>query len=247
MLPKVSLIEAQQQIIHRKQNHLSIKNDYEKSLEIFLQYLNLSQEQFFALYKLDNTLKIKELDSNLQASIDEAIHNRADLKVLHYEKDKIKLQKYNATLLAYPKLNLSLYGVHDFTYDNGFKIALNMAFPIERRKYFGKTKELEKSLANIEEKKTISIKVNLTNLFNSLKTLQKNIEYATQEVTFARQLTKAEERKYKIGSSTLFMLNQRESNLLEVYTKVLKYKLDYLLLNEEFNSELGKHRKIDTL
>lgn len=248
LLPKVSLVEAQQQIINRKQNHLLIKNNYEKSLAIFLQYLNLSQEQFFALYRLDDTLKVEKLHRNLQTSIDKAIHSRADLKMLLYEKDKIKLQKHNATLLTYPKLHLSLYGVHDFKYDNGFKIALNMTFPIERRKYFGKTKELKKSLANIEnieKKKTISIQLNLTNLLNSLKTLEQNIEYARQEITLAKKLKNVEERKYKIGSSTLFMLNQRESYLLEVHTKLLKYKLNYLLLKEEYKSEIGQQTETD--
>ena len=45
-----------------------------------------------------------------------------------------------------------------------------------------------------------------------------------------------------IGSSTLFMLNQREVYTLEVQKKVLKHKLNYLILKEDFYKEMGLSR-----
>jgi outer membrane protein TolC len=244
-LAEVSLLEAKQQIINREQRVLFAKNSYVRSLESFLQYLNTSKEEFFQQYELEDVLNTRTISVDLESALDEAINNRADLKMLKYEKEQLQLKKQNAELLAYPKLNVSLYGVHDFKYNEGFKIAVDMDFPIERRKYLGKTNELSKGIQNIEklqEKKYLNIKTNLANIVSSLHILEKNIAYSLDEVELVKKLENAENIKYKAGSSNLFMLNQRETYTLEVKKKMLKYKLDYLLLKEQFTNEVGRNR-----
>lgn len=243
MVPEISLLEAQQQIINRRQRFLTAQNDFLNTLESFLQYLHISSDTFEEQYMLPNALEAQKNPLDLQKAIDIALKNRPDLKVFEYEMKKMDLQEKHSVLLKYPNLNVALYGVHDFKYESGFKIAFDMDFPIEQRKYEGKANEIKMSVKNIQnsrEKKIITIKTNLTNSLNSLKTIQQNIVTADEEVILVQRLEEAENRKYNLGQSNLFMVNQREMQTLEMKKKVLKYNLDSLLISENINKELAE-------
>ena len=246
-LAKISLLEMKQQLINRKQRLLSAQNDYDNALESFVKYLIFSKESFVTEYQLMNILDVPITHSSIDASIHYALLNRPDLKVFDYEKDKLALQMKQATLLKYPKVNVGLYGVHDVKYENGFKVAVDMDFPIEQRQYKGKYTELQKKIDNIENKKEksiISIKTNLTNIINSIEVVNQNIENSQDEISLVEKLEKAENRKYKLGGSNLFMVNQREISTLEVKKKLLKYHLHSLLLVQEAKNEMGKSFEI---
>lgn len=246
-LAEIALLEMEQQIINRKQRLLLARNDYENALESFLKYLSFSRESFTTQYRLMNILEVPTKHTNLESSIHYALLHRPDLKVFEYEKEKLALEMKQATLLKYPKVNVGLYGVHDIKYENGFKVTMDMDFPIEQRQYMGKYTEIQKKIDNIENKKEksiITIKTNLTNIVNSLAVLEKNIENSKEEVSLVEKLEKAESKKYKLGGSTLFMVNQREISTLEVKKKLLKYHLHYLLLAQEAKSEMGKSFEI---
>lgn len=244
-LADIALLEASQQTINRKQRLVSEENDFSNMFEGFLQYLNLSREAFekhYTLPKMKIIQKGAEKSWNIQSSIDTAMQNRPDLKIFDYEVKKMNVQKQHSQLLNYPNFNLSLYGVHDLQYDNGFKVALDMDFPIERRKYEGKQAEIRQSIKNIEnnkEKEIITLKTNLSNIINSMESLATNIENSKDEIVLVEKLEEVENKKYILGLSDLFMVNQRELYTLEVKKKLLKYNLEYLLLEQEANKEIG--------
>ena len=249
-LADISWLEASQQTINRKQRLTSEENDFSNILESFLQYLNLSKEVFekqYSLPTMDVITEGKEQHLNLQSAIDAAMQNRPDLKMFDYELKKMNVQDQHTKLLNYPNLNVSLYGVHDLQYENGFKIALDMDFPIERRQYEGKHAEIRKTIKNIEnnkEKEIINIKTNLTNNINSLEALAINIVNSKDEVVLVEKLEEAENKKYILGLSNLFMVNQRELYTLETKKKLLKYNLEYLLLEQEVDKEIGGSFKL---
>ena len=242
-LATISTLEAKQQIINRQQQLLSTQNSYHNALENFTKYLNLSSDAFLQDYRLPSLLNVKESYTQTDPSIEQALENRPDLKVFHYDKKKLELEEKFTSVSKYPDLNVGLYGVHDFQYENGFKITLGMDFPIERRKYLGKSLEIKKSKINIDkkkEKKIINIKTELNTINNSIKTLISNIDNAVLEVGLVEELEAAENKKYNIGLSNLFVLNQREMYTLGVKKKFLKYNLDYLILQEELNKIVAK-------
>lgn len=245
-LAEIALLEASQQTINRKQRLVSEENDFSNIFEGFLQYLNLPKEKFQKHYTLPNMDLVQEGQEkyfNLQSSIDTAMQNRPDLKMFDYEVKKMDVHDQHTKLLNYPNLNVSLYGVHDLQYDNGFKVALDMDFPIERRKYEGKHAEIRKTIKNIKnnkEKEIINIKTNLTNIINSLENVSINIASSKEEVALVEKLEEAENKKYLLGLSDLFMVNQRELYTLEIKKKLLKYNLEYLLLEQEAHKEMGE-------
>jgi len=242
-LADIALLEADQQIINREQRLVSAQNNFSVAFEGFLKYLNLSRETFSKQYTLPSIYNIQEKHIDLHSSIDAAIENRPDLKIFDFEIKKLDVREQYAKLLNYPNFNVSLYGVHDFQYENGFKISLDMDFPIERRKYEGKHAEIKKSMKNIEntkEKRIIDLRTNLTNISNSLQNLSINIVSSKAEIILVEKLEEAEHKKYRLGLSNLFMVNQRELYTLQIKKKLLQYNLQYLLLEQEVYKETGE-------
>jgi outer membrane protein TolC len=242
LLPQLSLLEAKQQIINREQRFFVATASFKNSLVSFVKYLGITKEKFQYRYFLEDSLKIEFKEFNFDEVLRTAKSNRPDIKMLELEKEKIYLEKIDVNRLKYPNMNLTLYGVHDLKYGNGFKFSFDMEFPFERSKYNSKVGEYLQSLRNIDElveRKTFEITTALRNLMNSLEILRKNIENAEEEVSLVQKLENAENRKYVLGSSSLFILNQREIYTLDIKKKVLQYKLNYLLLREELNSQMG--------
>lgn len=137
-IPKMDLIEIQQQLINREQILLSADTQYDNQLTDFLRFLNISQDEFEEMYKLADSLDLQMYDINYNSAIDTALQNRPDLKFFDNEIKKLNLkQKYN-DILKYPSLDVGLYGVYDMKddYQNndqmGYKVMLSMNFPIEQ-------------------------------------------------------------------------------------------------------------------
>ena len=242
-LAKIANLEAKQQIINRQQQLLSTQNNYQNALENFSKYLNLRSDMFLQEYMLPSLLDVKKSYIQTHHSLEDALENRPDLQVFDYDIKKLELENKFTSISKYPELNVGLYGVHDFKEGEGFKITLGMDFPIEQRRYTGKRLEIKKSIQNIDqkkEKKIIHIRTELNTINNSIETLQSNIENARLEVNLVEELEAAENKKYDIGLSNLFMVNQREIYTLGVKKKFLKYNLEYLILQEELNKVVAK-------
>jgi len=241
-LPELSNIEVEQQIIGREQRLFVATTDYENSFTDFLRYLNISKNEFNSRYRLTDILDVSIEDFKFKDALETAKENRPDLKMLEFDKDKLLIDRKTADLLKYPKLNLSLYGVHDLKYGNGFKVSIGMDFPVERSRYESKIGQFRENLENIDQtkrKKLIEIEASIRNIIESLKILKLNIENADREIKLVKRLEDAENRKYRVGSSNLFLLNQREIYSLNTQKKILQYKLNYILLKEQLKAQMG--------
>lgn len=243
-LPKVALLESEQQIINRKQRLLATQNSYHNALQIFLQYLNIPKDHFESKYDLPSMAILKKTTMALQTALSIALEKRPDLKVLEYKKMKLNLDSdYNA-LSKYPDLSISVYGVHDPQYGSGTKIALNMDFPLERRGYEGKKMEIQKGMTQLEEEQNkvkLELRTRLSNLLYSQDVLGQNIKNVQEEIKLVEELEAVENKKYQLGSSNLFQVNQREIYTLQVKQKQLEYYLNTLLIQQEIKREMGEH------
>ncbi len=242
LLPTVYQIEAEQHIIHRQQRVLKAKNDFTVQLNKFLKYLNIDSKTFLKKYDLPDLPEPKDLKISLDEAVKLALQNRPDLKEIKLEKERLQNEKKFYTLLKYPKINLSLYGVYDFNYDSGYKVSLNAVYSVERRKYLGKSIEIRKKdilLDKKQEKILIEIKTNLKNIIQTLNTLKENIKMAQQEISLLKKLEKVERTKLKLGSGNLYFVNKREIDTLKAKKKNLKYKLEYITTYRKFFIELN--------
>jgi len=241
-LPGVTLLEAKQQILQRKQRVLMAKNSYHNAFHILLKYLNISKDQFDARYTLPHLSVLKKHTIALQTAIDEALAKRSDLRALEFKKEKLNLQgKYNA-LSQYPDVSIAAYGVHDITYGNGMKVGINFDFPLERTGYEGRKVEIQRGMAQVNEEENklmLELKTNLTNLFYSLEVYKQNLQSIQEEMRLVEELEKVENKKYQAGTSSLFEVNQREILTLQAQQKQLEYTLNVLLIQQDIKREMG--------
>ena len=242
-LSDVALLESKQQIISREQRVLSTKDSHSQALKIFLKYLNISPKEFDVKYDLPTLKRLKKEKLILQNVIDKALKNRPDINALEYKRTKLDLDAQYNTLSKYPKLNLFAYGVHDVYYGEGIKVGLQFEIPLERRKYEGKKIEIQKTITQLEEEKNrliLELKTNLSNLMYSLNIVDQNIDLGHKETKIVESLEEIENKKYEVGSSDLFQLNQREIGTLEVKRKQLEYYLNALMIQQEIKRETGE-------
>lgn len=243
-LPEITLLEASQQVINAKQNLLSSKRAYENKLTELLGYLNLSKEKFDALYHLPKLPDALEKELTFDDSFQTAIQRRADFKIFNTEIEKLLLENKNNERKKYPEVDLGLYGVQDVNEESGFKLSLNMSFPIAQSEYRAKSAEIQESIKVVnsdKETRLIELKIDLQNIINSLNIVQQNLQSAQEETLLLEKLESAERRKYELGSSTLFLLNQREIATMQSRRKIVSYKLEYQLLLESYKRIINEY------
>jgi outer membrane protein TolC len=242
-LAPIELLESDQQIISREQRVIRTKRSYTQALQTFLKYMNIHQKEFDRKYALPTLKMLKKEKIILENAMRKAMESRQDLKALEYQKTKLDLDTAYNNLEKYPKLNLFAYGVHDIEYGDGVKVGLQFEMPLERRKYQGKRAEIKRSVIQLEEEKNrliLELKANLSNLIYSLDAINQNIELGRKETKIVESLENMENKKYEVGSSDLFQVNQREILTLEVKRKQLEYYLNALMIEQEIKRETGE-------
>jgi len=242
-LPQTTLIEAKQQIISRKQALLSAQNSYENTLINFLKYLNLTPEAFHAQYHLGDLNTPKQTRFDFDVALEKALQNRPDLQILALEIEKLLIENRSNERLQYPKFDVGLYGVYDVDDESGFKVALNMRFPLAQTQYRSKNAQIKESMQRIraeQEVQLLELKADLKSLITSLHTVIQNLNAAKEEQKLLLKLEAFEQRKYTLGSSSLFLLNQREMQTMEAKMRVLTYKLQYQLLYHAYYRSINE-------
>jgi len=243
-LAQLALLEVQQQIINRKQRLLRTQTEYENALEKFVQYLNITKDEFNRMYILPPLMQMDAEVFPYELSLQEALENRPDLKIYDNEIKQLELKdKFNG-VSAYPVLDVGVYGVHDFEEkDDGYKLTFDFNFPLQRRQYTSRSLEIKNEILHIrqqKERKVSMLKTDLKLIHNSISMFTKNIENSKLEVELVEKIQDAENKKYLMGLSNLFMVNQREIYTLEVRKKLLQYKVDYLLVLQRLNRVMGR-------
>lgn len=180
-------------------------------------------------------------------NIDEIIFNRdltehPKIMFLSTEIDMLEIEKrYRANKLL-PKLDLEYNFLTNTPEElnslnnRNYKFGLKFSFPIFLRKERGDLQLAKLELENAE----LDLVNNRLKLENDLKALQNQIVALREQMQLMQQLVEdysvivsAEERKFELGESSLFLINSRESQLIsaklkeiEMTRKLLKSKAE---------------------
>ena len=240
---EIAGIEAQKLIINREQQYLQAKNDFRLVKNVFLQYLGISENIFDKRYKVPFLkMKNKSLPS-LQRAIGIAIEKRPDLKMIDTEMAKLSIRQEYNDFQRYPQLDMQFSGTYDPIFKEGYKVSFNFNFPLEQRRYSGMNEALQKENLMIQSEKIKSmreIETNIMNLYQKIKTKKQTITLSKQELSLAKRLEEAEEKKIYEGVSNLIFLNQREMGTLMAQQKVLRSYYDLKVYVLEVDYFLGK-------
>lgn len=187
--------------------------------------------QSITTIQIDSLLSIPHLESE----IDLSSHPKVQSLAYKYKRDEVQLDLYRNQLL--PELELE-YNFLTTTPDNinsiqpqQYKGGVKFSFPLFLRKERGKLELSRIKLQSID----YDIQSTMVSLKNKIKTtLQQILSYHRQQnlvgevVRDYQTLLEAEERKYQIGESTLFLINSRESKLIDARLK--RIEIDNVLL-----------------
>lgn len=150
-------------------------------------------------------------------------------------------ERYRRELLK-PKLNVSgtlisqgnfyqpeVPGYYNFGWDN-HKLGVDFAFPLFLRQERGKLQYAriqvqEATLERQQSQRTIATQVNST--YNALRAYEGQLTLQAQAVANQRLLLRAELQKFELGESTIFLINARESKLIELRIKQESLRASY--------------------
>jgi len=134
-------------------------------------------------------------------------------------------------------------GQWNFTgFHNNFKYGVHFKYPILMREGLGKygsTKaKLESSIYDADIK-LLQLKAKLNSVFNEGSTYAYQTSLYTSTVDNYQRLLDAENRKFSIGESSLFLLNSRESKLIESQQKLIELSNKNALARVKFQHATG--------
>ncbi len=175
---------------------------------------------------INQTLSISEFSIN-----NFNIETHPKLLSLNYKYQSLNIERRLKSNMLLPRIDLQ-YNFLSETPDvartfntSTYKSGLTMSFPLFLRKERGQLKlsKLKMEDTNLE---IASVKINVG---NKIKALQNELEsfviqndMTNKMVIDYELLLKAEERKFNIGESSLFLVNSRESKLIDVKLKAIE-------------------------
>jgi len=182
-------------------------------------------------------------DQNLEAVVDQTlvvsdfnvenfnVEMHPKLQSLNYKYQSLDLERGLKLNMLLPKIDLQ-YNFLSETPDvlssfnsSAYKSGLSMSFPLFLRKERGdlklsKLKMLDTDLEISSVK--LSVKNKIRALKNELDSYIIQNDVTDKMVTDYEVLLKAEERKFEIGESSLFLVNSRESKLIDAKLKAIE-------------------------
>lgn len=178
--------------------------------------------------------------------LDDALNNHPELLLYNFKLKALDIEKKLKFQQLLPALNFRYnqlgkgYDILETTtgplFENNSQYGFSFAIPLrlsEGRGEYRKAK-LKISETKLDQSlKRLQIEIKLKTYYNELAALKKQI--AVQELAYINyvRLQRAEEIRFQIGESSLFLINTRENKTLEALQKLQELRTKYLItLNE---------------
>ncbi|EDM38941.1 outer membrane efflux protein [Pedobacter sp. BAL39] len=163
-----------------------------------------------------------------------ADRNHPDLLKLRTKDQQLGIERaYRAEMLK-PKLNVTgsllssrrsfdgyVPDYYDFNWSN-YKVGIEFAFPLFLRAERGKLKEVKlkrMELAYDLQQSNREIRNAIVSSYNSLDAYQVQLDVQVKSIDNQQLLLEGESSKFDLGESTLFLINTRESKLIDMKIK----------------------------
>ncbi|WP_452226296.1 TolC family protein [Lacinutrix cladophorae] len=180
---------------------------------------------------IDDSLNISEL-----AIYDFNIETHPKVKSLSYKYESLKIEKRLKANMLLPKIDLQYNFLsqtpevtNSFNTAN-YKSAVTMRFPLFLRKERGDLKLAKLKMQNTTLDITVSklrIKNKVDAIKNELQSYTIQNDLTDKMIQDYEQLVAAEERKFTLGESSLFLVNSRERKLMDARLKAIILENNY--------------------
>jgi outer membrane protein TolC len=174
------------------------------------------------------------LNLKLDSLVSLADGSHPDLLKLRRQGEQLDVERRYRREMLKPKLNISgsfLAGRRDLwsyvpdRYDfqsSNYKVGVDLSFPLFLRAERGKLREVKIQQTELKynlDQTGREITTNIVASFNELNSYQNQLLLQTQNVSYQNTLVKGELDKFALGESTLFLINSRESKLIDMQIK----------------------------
>ncbi len=233
-------VSLQQAIIELQNYRLALSNYLWSTNEIPLELPEDAAPPIAPIRKVDET--------TLLALINQAKLQHPEIQKFNIKIDQLQIEErfrkemlkpiFNANFnfIADGFVNKPVYNNENSFSINNHKLGFEFAMPLFLRKERGKLQQvrikrqstgLDLNLARRE------IQNDVYAAYNEVRNFEKQLKIQEEATRNQEILVRAEQRKFDVGESTLFLINTRESKLIEMRTKVesLKSKYEKALAN----------------
>lgn len=240
--PKIDQIENQRIVLQRQSALTHAKMLYYKaSFSLSLFYRNQQGEPILPninqvptlLPIVAGTLPKKSTSSNLATEL--LLYN-PEIQRIETEKKRSELDLRLAKNNMLPQIDALAYTSKDFGDGNpkltptAINLGIKLYLPLFRRQAKGQVAGALNDISALEyqEKYMLDkIKIVLENSQVQLEGIKRQYILASNELILAEQLERAENIKFRLGDSSLFLVNQRELSSFEVRQNQLDLTIDY--------------------
>lgn len=233
-------VSLQQAVIDLQNNRLALSNYLWSANEMPLELPEDATPPLAGIRTVDETI--------LLALINQAKLQHPEIQKLNVKIDQLFIEERFRKEMLKPIFNANFNFIADgfaskpiydnknsFSLDN-HKLGFEFAMPLFLRKERGKLQQIR-----IKQQST-GFELNLTRreimndvyaAYNDVRNYEKQLKIQEDATKNQAILVRVEQRKFDIGESTLFLINTRESKLIEMKTKVesLKSKYEKALAN----------------
>ena len=176
----------------------------------------------------------------MPATVIDGVRNNPKLVAYNFKLQDLAIERRLKADQLKPALDVQLNVLNrniDFsrTFDNAYwqnnnKVNVSLSFPLTFAKARGDLAEAKIKIQQTELDKLLTerelINKDLQNRFE-LTTLQNQLAVIKESLSLALRLTEGEEMKFKLGESSLFLINARETKVIETRQKLLLTEFKY--------------------
>lgn len=178
-------------------------------------------------------------DLNLPSLIEKAAQNHPEINAYRLKLDALGIEKKLKFQSLLPKLDVSynqlskggpsLYGASflENNYKYGIKFELPLRLSEGRGAYQQAKLKVEEEQLNLNQK-SLQIEIKVRAYYNQFENLKQQIRTQESALVNYRSLVKAEEARFELGESSLFLINSREIKALEAAEKLIDLKTYFL-------------------
>lgn len=183
-------------------------------------------------------------ETMLQTYLDRAAETHPDLVKLATKGQQLAIEERFRRSLLRPQINLAAslisrtpsadtsYPLRDYYQfrPQDHKVTVDFLFPLFLRKERGKLRQVQikaEQLTLERQQTTRDIAADVRTAYNDLQTLDRQIAVQQQTVANQRTLVRAEQQKFEMGESSLFLVNARESKLIDLGVKLEELRSKY--------------------
>lgn len=251
-IPAIDTTEAELQVYFRRAEMQKAYKNLIKARYDLSNFLWMDGETPVTLDSMVRPVEFPE-EISVPSSIDsiglytrQIISIHPELQAFDFKLQGLDLERKLVRESLRPELNLKYQVLGDaFNFGSGdapfvadYKLGVQFKFPLLIREARGKLQSVK--IKQLETGFDFSQKeLSLMNKLNSLaEVLRTNIEqYQSNRsiINNSRILLEGEQRRFFLGSSSIFLINSREQKLIEAETKVIELEMTHFILNAEID------------